>query len=510
LLDATLAAPVGVGDDGLLYLEEREGVTSVQGVGGPLVGMGVRRARLGNNGVLAGWSGGAAVLGADGSVVRSRGARIEVLGSVPDALELALDPEGRVGLLEPECVALETRSGFDRVPLPPGAPSGLAFVGTDALAVTLTPAGLEPWQGSAVHLLGLDGSVMARVEDAVEPRACRGELFVLAERGVGFAPGPAMALVPAEVELGEVPLGPGRASYGWTPDGLVAVRTAVEEAGLVRDDGSYLYRGSVTSLGLLGNEPIFVAGSLDGLEVRTPSRVLARAPSRHGLEVEVEPLSPHGLPGLLLRPRVARGAAMVVHGGPIGNVTRFPNPKVNWLLAHGYVVAQPDYSGSFGYGTAYRVRLHHGLGVREVHELAALAARLRAMVGAPVIGVGSSSAGYSLLRLSETEPASLDAIVASSPLVELVDDPELNWLAPLPRPRDIRLPRGPWVLLFHGTEDRVVPIEATRRLVASHRERGRMRLVELEGEGHSYSRSAQLRELAMMEELFQEAGLPAT
>jgi len=504
-----LAAPVGVGDEGLLYLEERDGVTRVQGQGAPLVGLESRRARLGNNGVLASWRGGAAALLADASVVRSHGTTVQVLGSFPEALELAVDPEGRVGVLERSCVALENGAGFARMPLPPGVPSGLAFVGTDTLAVTLTPVGFEPWQGSSVYALALDGTVVARIENAVEPRACDGELFVLAERGVGFSPRPAARLSPATVELGEVPLGPGRSSYLLASGGLVANRTAVEEAGLMRMDGTYVHRGSVTSLGLVGGEPVFLAGSLEGVEVRTGSRVFARARPRHRLEVDIQPLSPLGLPGLLLRPGMARGIALVVHGGPIGNVTRFPNPKVAWLLAHGFVVAQPDYSGSFGYGSAYRARLHHGLGVREVAELAALAVRLRAMVGAPVIGVGSSSSSYSLLRLAEAEPTALDAVIASSPLVELVDDPELDWLAPQPRPRRLRLSGGPWVLLTHGTEDRVVPIEATRRLVAEHRGRGRLRFVELEGEGHSYSRRAQLRELAAMEELLRESGLLA-
>jgi dipeptidyl aminopeptidase/acylaminoacyl peptidase len=238
------------------------------------------------------------------------------------------------------------------------------------------------------------------------------------------------------------------------------------------------------------------------------------------------------IPGYLTRPVGAEGPTPLVvlpHGGPASR----DMPGFDWiahfLASRGYTVLQPNFRGSGGYGRAWEEAGHGewGIGVMQ-HDISdGVAAVIDAGLADPerVCIVGASYGGYAALAGAIFTPELYRCAAAIAPVSDLVDmigferdrrggfsaavsywrqamgggDPEslkdrLQAASPIAHADQARAP----ILLIHGRDDSVVPIEQSRSMERALQAAGKsVELIELEGEDHWLS-SAPTR-IAMLE-----------
>ncbi|HEV8389477.1 MAG TPA: prolyl oligopeptidase family serine peptidase [Dongiaceae bacterium] len=128
--------------------------------------------------------------------------------------------------------------------------------------------------------------------------------------------------------------------------------------------------------------------------------------------------------GWLYRPKgKAQGAIILVHGGPTAHSEDAFDPEVQYLVAAGFAVLQPNYRGSTGFGLPFQDSIKQdGWGGREQDDIARGAAALIAqgISGAGRVGVtGTSYGGYSSWwQIVHTPP---EIIKASAPICGMTD-----------------------------------------------------------------------------------------
>jgi dipeptidyl aminopeptidase/acylaminoacyl peptidase len=227
--------------------------------------------------------------------------------------------------------------------------------------------------------------------------------------------------------------------------------------------------------------------------------------------------------GSLYRPRLgsrhdeeAAPPPLVVwcHGGPTAACSAGLDLTVQFFTTRGFAVACVDYTGSSGYGRAYRCALWGQWGVADAEDCldAALhlAATGRADAGRMAVR-GSSAGGMTALNAL----ASGDGFAACTSLYGVTDllalaatthDFEAHYtdrlIGPLPEAGASYVERSPVsragdmagsVLLLQGTEDAVVPPAQAERMRDALRDAGagcELRLFE--GEGHGFRRAETL------------------
>jgi dipeptidyl aminopeptidase/acylaminoacyl peptidase len=203
---------------------------------------------------------------------------------------------------------------------------------------------------------------------------------------------------------------------------------------------------------------------------------------------------------------------LFVHGGPTDQLRVEFNARIARLAMLGWATLVVDHRGSSGWGRAYAAALQGRWGVLDTADLAE-AARTVLRLGwcrpGCLVAMGGSAGGFSVLGLLADPSAPVAAGIALYPPSDLVhlsknthrlerhyDDwlvgpPEDAWRlehrSPLSRSSEIRRP----LLVLHGSEDPVVPVAQSERLVdAIRRGGGDAELVVLEGEGHGWSSAA--------------------
>lgn len=219
-------------------------------------------------------------------------------------------------------------------------------------------------------------------------------------------------------------------------------------------------------------------------------------------------------PGFAAPPGELPPLLVVLHGGPTAhNSTDLHLAKQFWTT-RGFAVVDVNYGGSTGFGRAYRERLRGQWGVV---DLADTVAAVRFLVGAGrvdpkrVVIRGGSAGGYTVLcALAFTDVfaagvnyfgiADLELLAADTHKFESRYTDGL--IAPLPQGRDIYRARSPihhlqrldaGLITFQGAEDRAVPPEQSRTIVAAVRSRGRpVAYLEFEGEQHGFRRAENL------------------
>lgn len=224
--------------------------------------------------------------------------------------------------------------------------------------------------------------------------------------------------------------------------------------------------------------------------------------------------------GLYYPPRLAgvkgdpgRRPPLVVtcHGGPTGAAEAGFDPQVQMFTTRGFAVVAVDYTGSAGYGRAYRQGLLGAWGIVDVDDCvdAAVHAASRGWADAGRMCIRGSSAGgltaLGALVRSEvfsgavswygvTDLLALAAVThdfESRYTERLVGAPatdadEYRRRSPACRAQDMT---GS-VLVLQGLEDPVVPPSQSEALVTALRNRGRpCRLVTFAGEGHGFRRA---------------------
>ena len=188
-------------------------------------------------------------------------------------------------------------------------------------------------------------------------------------------------------------------------------------------------------------------------------------------------------------------AVVLPHGGPEAEDTGGFDYWAHFLASRGYVVIQPNFRGSTGYGVAHRDagRGEWGVGVTQTDVIDALANMVDEGIvdGGRACIVGASYGGYSALAAGAFQPGTFACVAAYAPVANLglfLGDSEiayggnsfvaaywrqvfggeisaserqrLNDLSPFYNAANFEAP----VLLMHGRDDSVVPISQSRRM----------------------------------------------
>ena len=279
--------------------------------------------------------------------------------------------------------------------------------------------------------------------------------------------------------------------------------------------------GDVARLDAPETEPVVLAGPTDG----DPDVALPEAVWAEGAAGPVH--------SWLYRPAADDPPLIVLtHGGPTSMARCLYDRAVQFWVSRGFAVLDVNYSGSTGFGRAYRDRLRGNWGVLDVTDtVAAVRAVTASGLADParVAITGGSAGGYTTLRsLTSTDVyAAGVSRYGIGDLTTLATDThkaESRYLdglvAPWPEGRAVYEERSPInhldrlatpMLILQGTEDKVVPPNQAVRMADAVRAAGRpVALVMLEGEGHGFRAMATRRRAleAQVSFLEQVLGLP--
>ncbi|CCC81125.1 S9 family peptidase [Thermoproteus tenax] len=219
------------------------------------------------------------------------------------------------------------------------------------------------------------------------------------------------------------------------------------------------------------------------------------------------------IPVLLYKPSAQPPykAVFILHGGPESQARPYFEPLAQLLVRLGYLVVEPNFRGSTGYGKTF-VTLDDGErrlnAVRDVAEVAEWAQRQGFIADRPCV-MGGSYGGYLTLMSLALYPELWKCGVEIAGIVNLatflertapwrrrhreaeygrLEDRELlARLSPITYADKIAAP----LLVVHGANDIRVPVGEADQLVARLRELGKeVEFLRLENEGHVLSPSA--------------------
>ena len=200
-----------------------------------------------------------------------------------------------------------------------------------------------------------------------------------------------------------------------------------------------------------------------------------------------------------------------IHGGPTDQWQVDFRPRVAYWCSRGWDVLVVDPRGTTGHGRDYQQALNGGWGRLDVDDTATLIRRAHLQgwaTPATTVVIGGSSGGLTVLGLLADHGNLVAGGVASYPvsdlaaladathrfeahytdtLVGMPGEPgtpdRFSSLSPIHRADRIRSP----LLVFHGTDDPVVPVAHSIALADRVRSGGgEVELVVYEGEGHGF------------------------
>lgn len=213
---------------------------------------------------------------------------------------------------------------------------------------------------------------------------------------------------------------------------------------------------------------------------------------------------------------------LMMHGGPTWRASPAFSVAVQFWTSRGFAVAHVNYGGSSGFGRTYRERLNGQWGAVDLQDAVACVDALVAAgcVDAARVAIRGASAGgfavLSALVFSDRFAAGINYFGVSD-LQTLAADThkfESRYLdglvGPLPDSSATYRARSPAhhmnrchgaLITFQGSDDRAVPPQQSRELVAVARAAGcRVAYVEFDGEGHGFRQEAHIIQ-AMNDEL---------
>ncbi|MFT8898120.1 MAG: S9 family peptidase [Acetobacter sp.] len=215
---------------------------------------------------------------------------------------------------------------------------------------------------------------------------------------------------------------------------------------------------------------------------------------------------------------------VTAHGGPTARASEGFSFKVQWWTSRGFAVLDVNYSGSTGFGRAYRERLDGQWGVRDVEDCIAAASYMAAsgrIDPKRIVMRGSSAGGLTVLSALANSDifaagASLYGVTDLRTLAEETHKFEARYLdslvGPWPEAEAVYRARSPLfmadriqvpVLFLQGLDDAVVPPEQARSMVAALKRNGiACPLVEFVGEGHGFRGEDTLRRAFQIELAF--------
>ena len=208
-------------------------------------------------------------------------------------------------------------------------------------------------------------------------------------------------------------------------------------------------------------------------------------------------------------PLIVRG-----HGGPTAMASTALNLGIQYWTSRGFAVLDVNYTGSSGFGRAYRERLNGQWGIADVEDCVYGARHLVAedLVDGERLAIrGGSAGGYTTLcalTFHDTFKAGA-CLYGISDLEALANDThkfESRYLdrlvGPYPARRDLYHARSPLhfveqlnapVIFFQGSDDKVVPPNQAQQLVDALRRKGLpVAYLQFEGEGHGFRQAASI------------------
>ena len=234
--------------------------------------------------------------------------------------------------------------------------------------------------------------------------------------------------------------------------------------------------------------------------------------------VEPEPLEIVGRDGTTLHARLYRAGDSTgrlicwLHGGPIDQWQVTFMPRLAYWRSRGFDILVPDHRGSTGHGRDYQQAMNHRWGdvdvtdtidaIRDAHDRGLADA-------ASTVLIGGSAGGFTALGVLAADPGLVRCAVVAYAVCDLFDiairgdrfERHLSHhlVAPIPASRPLD---GPYVdrspisfadrirtplLMFHGDNDPVVPVEQSQTMAARMRARGgTVELIVYPDEGHGF------------------------
>ena len=206
------------------------------------------------------------------------------------------------------------------------------------------------------------------------------------------------------------------------------------------------------------------------------------------------------------------------HGGPTGNSTAAFRLATQFWTTRGIGILDVNYSGSAGFGRAFRERLKGNWGLADVSDCVAAAqelvdrgladpARLSIRGGsaggyttlAALVFTDAFAAGISLYGIGDLETLATDTHKFESRYLD-------GLVAPYPAGRQVYLDRSPVhhldglscpMLILQGLDDRVVPPAQAYAMADAVRAKGLpVKLITFEGEGHGFRKAESIIETA--------------
>ncbi|HEX6394331.1 MAG TPA: S9 family peptidase [Acidimicrobiales bacterium] len=200
-----------------------------------------------------------------------------------------------------------------------------------------------------------------------------------------------------------------------------------------------------------------------------------------------------------------------IHGGPTGQAVPAFDRGVQYWTSRGFAVADINYRGSSGFGRAYRDLLQGRWGIADIEDCAAAIDWLHReglVDGTRAVIRGGSAGGFTVLAaLAFTNAfaagASLYGVADLELLAKDTHKFESHYLdslvGPWPEDADEYKKRSPLyhvdeiaspLILFQGSEDKVVPPEQSRLMYEALTERGvQAEYFEFEGEQHGFRKA---------------------
>ncbi len=221
-------------------------------------------------------------------------------------------------------------------------------------------------------------------------------------------------------------------------------------------------------------------------------------------------------------------AIVMVHGGPTSQKTAAFEARNQFFATRGFAVMDVNYRGSTGYGRDYQDALYGEWGNVDVED-AVMAARylVDADLADPdrLVIMGGSAGGYTVLQALTEHPGAFRAGVCMYGIANLFSlahgthkfESRYNdkLLGPLPAASELWKERSPIfkatniedaVAVYHGSKDKVVPIDQAEAIVGSLRSRGVPHVYHIyENEGHGWRRPENIKHFyESLLEFFQE------
>ena len=293
--------------------------------------------------------------------------------------------------------------------------------------------------------------------------------------------------------------------------------------------------------GLPDRLPEVVRGPVGGaLRVLATAGSLALDPADVSLAQEWSWADTDGLTvhGLLHHPRAAGTQGpegdrppliVMAHGGPTSRSDASFSTSTQFWTTRGFAVLLVNYSGSTGYGRAYRERLLGRWGLLDIDDCVTGAASVAAAGEADPTRLairGGSAGGYAVLRAMTTSRtfAAGTSLYGVADLASFVADThkfESRYLdrlvAPWPEGEAVYRERSPVhhvddlhgeLLLLQGADDMVVTLSQARGLAEAMRAAGRkVELTVYPGEGHGFRRAESIVDALTREVAFYRRAL---